>query len=24
VWAHVQVLAEGLEHALGTRPETPA
>ena len=24
VWAHVQVLAEALEHALGARPETPA
>jgi hypothetical protein len=24
VWAHVQVLAEALEHTLQTRPETPA
>lgn len=24
VWAHVRVLAEALEHALPTRPETPA
>ena len=24
VWAHVQVLAEALEHALGARPGTPA
>ena len=24
VWAHVQVLAEALEHALGARPEAPA
>ena len=24
VWAHVQVLAEALEHVLSTRPEAPA
>ena len=24
VWAHVQVLAEALEHTLSTRPEAPA